>query len=349
MASSLCVFYTPEYAGDHRICYRIQGASPGEDYCCIDDTTVSVPGVPKSFTFIIADAPCGTIPPLDLDACINIIYEGYVQPSCESVDADVNKVYWEVTFAPDPPCVDVKVSCINQVPLITGYLTITDPGERYNTALNPIGVTIVRDPLDPVLPGGGNDATATATAVGTSISSVTIGAPGLYGIPPTFIIDAPTLPGPPPPVTATVIAEIPCGSGDRFYYDCNGATHIVELGLGESINTCMPKAQQFFYEDTSPVTEDTTYYGYEVDGCCDCNACRNFNVTMTSGTPGITTATVRYVTCKDDGDESQVRTVVLTTSAPTSITCMIPNTLYDPLDPTATFTIVDNGECLTCP
>lgn len=340
--SVITVNYTPQYIGSHRICYRKQ---PDLTYCCLTDATASTPGIPKVFLITISDPPCATVPGVDPDACANQIYEGYVQPSCELEASAVNRVPWSVSYTPDPDCANREVCCINQVPLVNGYLSITNPGDAYDITLSPIAVTVVRHPFDPVPPSILNDAIVEVIIIGTQVSSANVVFGGLYGLPPTFIIPPPTLLVP-PPVTATMVATIPCGSGNRFYIDCNGVTTTVELGLGECINSCFPKLQAFFYEEIGLITPDNTYYSYLANGCCDCTTCRNYLVTLT--TPGAAFLT-RYVTCKNGGATQQVQTTLLISGVPTILNCLIPESIYVNGQPNATFTIVDTGPCATCP
>lgn len=342
--SIITVNYTPQYIGTHRICYKKQ---PDVLFCCLDDLTPSIPGIPKVFIITISDPPCAIVPGLDPDACVNQDYEGYVQPSCELIASLVNRVPWSVAFTPDPQCVNREVCCINQLPLLNAYLSIDNPGAQYDIALSPILITVVRHPLDPVPPSILNDAVVEVIVVGTTISSANVTFGGLYGRVPTFIIPPPTLPGPPPPVTATMSALIPCGSGINYYTDCNaGGPFAVELGLGECINSCFPKLQAVFYTDLALTIPNVVDYGYVANGCCDCTTCRNYLVTNTF--PG-GVANARYTSCKDGGAVQQVHTILLPFGVPTIINCMIPDSLYVPLNSNATFTIVDTGPCVTCP
>lgn len=99
---SIEIDYTPQWPGDHRICYG--QTSPNIDVqCCMIDNSASVVGTPKTFTFEVAgEAPCdpGTVTPVQDPPVECNEYEGYIQPVCVP-EGDPNfRVTWSVSFCP---------------------------------------------------------------------------------------------------------------------------------------------------------------------------------------------------------------------------------------------------------
>lgn len=96
------VDYTPQWPGNHRICYG--QTSPNTDtQCCMIDTTASTIGVPKSFTFTVAGtSPCdpGTVSPVQEPPLVCNEYVGYVQPICVSEGSPDFRTPWSVQFCP---------------------------------------------------------------------------------------------------------------------------------------------------------------------------------------------------------------------------------------------------------
>lgn len=90
---TITVDYTPQFPGNHRICYG-QTNPIIDPQCCILDTTVSTIGVPKSFTFEVASAPCGSISPVTYPST----YEGYVQPTCVPEGSPSFRIGWTVSY-----------------------------------------------------------------------------------------------------------------------------------------------------------------------------------------------------------------------------------------------------------
>lgn len=130
--ATITVNYTANYAGDHRICYRQVGTA---DYCCLTDTVAAVGPV----TFVIdfatpADYCFGTpdevVTPVETD-CGPFAYEGYIQPTCETIDSVNNRTAWTASFTTTPDCNAYTVTCASSgiagIQMITGgntYLTI---------------------------------------------------------------------------------------------------------------------------------------------------------------------------------------------------------------------------------
>lgn len=345
--STLSITYTPQYLGPHRICYRLQDIPSPDLYCCLVDASPSVVGVPKTFVITISDPPCASVPGIDPESCVNQIYEGYVQPECEAELSLVNRIPWTVTFTPDPSCVSRLICCQEPDGLTSLNITIINPGNQYNIGLSPILVTVVRDALDPVPPGGLNDAVVSIVITGITVTSILVTTPGLYGVQPTFIVPAPTLGGP-GPVTAILQANIQCPGLDRYYIDCVGTDRTTQLGINQCVVFCMPKATPYLYTDPAHTIQDTFNYSYTNQGCCNCSTCRNYTITLL--TPdNVGPVDVNYTVCSNSGKGNQTAINNMTPGVPEIINCMLPNTIYAIDYPNATFTIIDNGPCITCP
>jgi len=151
--ATLTINYTPQYAGSHRICYRIQ-ASPANSYCCLVDSTPSSIGVPKSYVINIGASPCSGVPGVDTESCDPVIYEGYVQPTCDPDSSLDQRVAWNFDFNVTPTCTSYEVTCSSSGVL---GMNITNPGSGYNP-LSPPAVTIAA-------PTGSGPVQATGTAV----------------------------------------------------------------------------------------------------------------------------------------------------------------------------------------
>jgi hypothetical protein len=346
--STLSITYTPQYLGDHRICYRLQDLITPDAYCCLIDTTPSIIGTPKVFVITISDPPCASVPGIDPESCVNQIYEGYVQPVCEDEQSLTGRTTWSVSFAPDPSCVSQLICCQQPNGLSNTNITIIDAGNQYDNTLSPLAIIVVRDPLDPVPPGGGNDAVVSVIITGTAVTGISVSVAGLYGKQPTFIVPPPTLVGP-QPVTAILQANIECpGVNPAFYEDCSLNARTAALGIDQCVVFCLPKAKPFLYVDVQLNQANTFDYSYTSQGCCNCSTCRNYSITLIEPS-ALGPIGVNYTACAQSGQGNQEIALVLTPGVPASVACMLPNTLYAPGYPNATFTVVDNGPCTICP
>lgn len=91
------IHFTPNYTGDHRVCYRIGSSGP---YTCI-------------LVSCITDPCTATISPISFEneSCDSVVYEGYVQAACEPEDSFDNAVFWTKTFNPTPICKPYTLTC----------------------------------------------------------------------------------------------------------------------------------------------------------------------------------------------------------------------------------------------
>ena len=106
MAAILSVTYTPNYPGNHRICFRTTGSA----YCCYNDDSASVVGVSKTteidledFKFCLVDLP-------EPVGCAASVVEGYIQPICIEQSSDVNRIEFTAEF-PSTQCTPYKLIC----------------------------------------------------------------------------------------------------------------------------------------------------------------------------------------------------------------------------------------------
>lgn len=147
-AANLVINFTSNYpAGQHRVCYRIQGS--GDPYTCIivNCTPFVPPAAPPACT--------ATIPiTVDNETCDPVTYEGYIQPTCEVEGSPDGQVPFTITFTPSPACSAVQFTC-NNVGVASIELAAPNfGGSGYNPA----------SPPNVVISGGGGIG-ATATAV----------------------------------------------------------------------------------------------------------------------------------------------------------------------------------------
>lgn len=152
--------WTSNYAGQHRVCYRIQGS--GDPYVC---TTALTPhpacpggGAPCAYQILIT---------VDQETCDTITYEGYVQPICEPEESLLARTTFNVSFIPSPSCKRWRVDCDNAP---VEFLTLDNGGSGYDPLAPAPTVTISG--------GGGAGANATTTVGQGLIQSLAIGAGG---------------------------------------------------------------------------------------------------------------------------------------------------------------------------
>lgn len=97
MANPIIVTYTPQTTGNHRICYKQTDPINDPSYCCMIDTTVSTPGVPKMYTITdVGVTVCdsgGPVSPVGEDPD-TYTYNGYVQPVCAPDDGVTLATVW---------------------------------------------------------------------------------------------------------------------------------------------------------------------------------------------------------------------------------------------------------------
>src|SRR5210317_1336664 len=94
VTATITVDFTAFYAGDHRICWRVQGS--GDPYDCT--TIVNCVG---------GGAACQGIFNADVNTTScdgTITFEGYVQATCEAESSLTGRLPFTVDFVPNPVC-----------------------------------------------------------------------------------------------------------------------------------------------------------------------------------------------------------------------------------------------------
>lgn len=127
MAAILTVGYTPNYAGNHRICFK----TTGDTYCCYNDDSGSVIGVEKYTEINLDDFELclGTLPgPV---GCAGSEVNGYVQPTCIDQTSDINRSPFIANF-PSTACSAYSIECVESG---IGEIGIINPGYGW-----PVGV-----------------------------------------------------------------------------------------------------------------------------------------------------------------------------------------------------------------
>lgn len=167
IAATLDVNFVSNFAGQHRICYRIV---PSLVYDCT--TVVTCLGGGNTCT--------ASIPILvDNNTCVPVTYEGYVQAECESEESLVGRIPFYISFIPNPICDSYTVTCIT-----TGVDSILSDivGAGYDPLVPPTALL--------TLGGGGVGAVATVfIGNGVSVSPHgTLYADGTYTLVPLINI-----------------------------------------------------------------------------------------------------------------------------------------------------------------
>jgi hypothetical protein len=127
MPALLSITYTPNYAGNHRICFKTTQPS----YCCYNDDSTSVIGVAKTTVIDLEDFElCLQDLPQSI-GCSGSIVDGYVQPFCIEQGSSVNRIAFTATFASNP-CTPYKIECTESG---IGEISVINPGYGW-----PIGV-----------------------------------------------------------------------------------------------------------------------------------------------------------------------------------------------------------------
>ncbi len=232
-AGSITVNWTSNYAGQHRVCWRIGSSGP---YDC--STLVNCTG---------GGSPCSVVIPVTVDneTCSTLTFEGYVQSGCEDVTSTNGRIPFSTTFVPSPTCLPITVTCSNVS--LAGF-EITNPGSGYVVAP---GVTIT---------GGGGSAAAGTAVVGTG---------GITGL----IITNPGSGGPVGPVTYSGVASVAISTSGTGTFDVDvtggvisGVTVVTSTGFvagdtftfnSASIGSTTGTVITVTTEDTGTITQIT--------------------------------------------------------------------------------------------
>lgn len=98
--ATITVNFIGNYAGLHRICWRVQGS--GNPYSCTNIVECAGGGNPCSAVISIM---------VDPESCDPVIYEGYIQATCNAIDSPTGQVPFTVTYTPTPTCVGWTITC----------------------------------------------------------------------------------------------------------------------------------------------------------------------------------------------------------------------------------------------
>ena len=98
--ATITVNFIGNYAGLHRICWRVQGS--GNPYSCTNIVECAGGGNPCSAVISIM---------VDPESCDSITYEGYIQAACNAIDSTTGQVPFTVTYTPTPTCVGWTITC----------------------------------------------------------------------------------------------------------------------------------------------------------------------------------------------------------------------------------------------
>ncbi len=128
--ATLTINFTSNYAGQHRVCYRLNNIGA---YDCTTVVTCTGGGALCSAIINIM---------VDNETCDPVEYDGYVQATCEDIGSLVGRVPFVITFTPNPSCKGYTITC-ESVPV--GSYAITNNGSGYNPAIPPI-VTVAPGP-----------------------------------------------------------------------------------------------------------------------------------------------------------------------------------------------------------
>lgn len=98
--ATLTVTFTANYAGPHRICWRIQGSMG--PYVCTN--IVNCAGGGNACQAVVTIM-------VDPESCDPVTYEGYIQATCNPEGSSVDQVPWVATFTPNPVCKMYALTC----------------------------------------------------------------------------------------------------------------------------------------------------------------------------------------------------------------------------------------------
>jgi len=154
--ASITVNFTSNYAGPHRICWRVGGSGP---YNCT--TIVSCPGGGNPCTGVITFT-------VDNETCDPVVFDGYVQAACEAEGSLSGQVPFTNTFTPNPACKGYTLTCES---VSISAVTVTNAGTGYDPLTPPV-VSIATGP------GVGATATAEVGDDGILTQTITNGGAG---------------------------------------------------------------------------------------------------------------------------------------------------------------------------
>ena len=98
--ATITVNFIANYAGLHRICWRVQGSSG--PFVCTNLVECSGGGNACQAQVSIM---------VDPESCNPVSYEGYIQATCNPEGSSIDQVPWNITFTPNPVCKPFIITC----------------------------------------------------------------------------------------------------------------------------------------------------------------------------------------------------------------------------------------------
>lgn len=92
-SATITVDFLGNYAGPHRVCWRVQDS--GNPYACTNIVTCVGGGNPCQALINVM---------IDPESCEDVIFEGYIQATCQPEDSTVDRVPFTVIYTPTPTC-----------------------------------------------------------------------------------------------------------------------------------------------------------------------------------------------------------------------------------------------------
>ena len=123
--ATITVDFLGNYAGPHRICWRVQGS--GNPYVCTNIVTCVGGGNPCQAIINVM---------VETESCEDTKFEGYIQATCQVEGSPIDQVPFEVTYTPTPSC--------------NMYSLTNTSGDVYDFTSSELGVNCngtARDPL----------------------------------------------------------------------------------------------------------------------------------------------------------------------------------------------------------
>lgn len=197
VSATITVDFTANYAGDHRVCWRIQGS--GSPYDC--STVVNcVGGATVCQAIFNAD--------VNTTSCDGMVtFEGYVQATCEDILSTNGRLAFTVDFTPTVVCQRYEITC--DYAGLDG-IGIVDGGLDYLVGDT---VVITRDPLDTQTSDGNVTISAVGDGVINSITSLLSAGTGYLATEILTVVDSVGI-----GAGATITIDSVGGSGEILTY-----------------------------------------------------------------------------------------------------------------------------------
>jgi hypothetical protein len=91
--ATITVNFLGNYAGPHRICWRVQGS--GNNYVCTNIVDCVGGGNPCQAIINVM---------VESESCTPVIFEGYIQATCQPESSSTDQIPFTVTYTPTPSC-----------------------------------------------------------------------------------------------------------------------------------------------------------------------------------------------------------------------------------------------------